>query len=115
MPATSPREVPTRRAFADLKYYLMFVPGALSSVDQPVRDRGVAVDAPVAQERPVAAHVLQRLHIHFTNQDLFLIVRSFRHHPSKRIAQERPAPELEPRSLCPIAADVAMFETDTIH
>ncbi len=55
------------------------------SIDHPARDRGVAVDPPVAQERPVPADVFQLLQIDFTNQNLFFVMRSLGDHSAERI------------------------------
>ena len=57
-----------------------------SSIDQPVRDLGVAVDAAVPQKRPVAADVFKGVEVDFAQQDFFLIMRSFGDDPAERIA-----------------------------
>ncbi len=68
----SQREVP--------RYALRGLSWQAKSVDDPAGNRRVAVDAPVAKKRPVAARVFKQAKIHFSNQDFFFIVRSFRHH-----------------------------------
>src|SRR5206468_3265866 len=65
------------------------------SIDQPAGDLGVAVDTAVAQEGPVAAGVFNRGQVDFTDQNLFLVVRSFGDHPAERIAKERASPEFQ--------------------
>src|SRR5205809_692383 len=79
----------------------------LPLIDQSVCDGSVAVDAAVAQERPVASNVFQSLQVHVADQNLLAIVRSFRQHASKRIAEERSTPELKPLSRSRFATDVS--------
>jgi hypothetical protein len=53
-----------------------------------VRDAGVAINAAVAQEWPIAADIFQVFQIALADQNFFLVVRSFHDDPSKRIAKE---------------------------
>jgi hypothetical protein len=44
------------------------------SINQPARDRTVAIDSPIPQERPITARVFEQAQINFANQDFFLIM-----------------------------------------
>src|SRR5207249_12088830 len=55
------------------------------SIDHPAGDLGVAVDAAVAQEGPVAAGVFHGAQVNFSHQSLFLVVLRFDYHPAERI------------------------------
>ena len=67
----------------------------------------VGVDAAVAQERPVAAHLLHAREVHLADQDLLLVGRRLGDHDAEGIGDERRAPELEPGppSGGPLVAD----------
>src|SRR6187549_2626525 len=73
-----------------------------------LRDVAIRVDAAVAQERPVAAHVLGAGGVAFGNHDFVLVVLAFRPDYAERVADERRAPELDAavlRSLMPRTID----------
>jgi hypothetical protein len=72
-----------------------------------MRDAGVAVNAAVAKERPVAPNVFKVFQIALADQDFFLVVRRFHDDLSKGVAKKRSAPELQPFALGAIAANVA--------
>src|SRR5262245_59164840 len=80
----------------------------VSTVEEALGDGGVGVDAPVAQERPVAAHVLDASAVALDDEDLLLGPRAFLEDDAERIGHERAAPELQAavgRSLVPDAVD----------
>src|SRR5205823_4533955 len=83
-------------------------------IQEPMRDASVAVNAAVAQERPVAAHVFKMLQITLADQDFFLIMRGFNDDPSKGIAQKRSAPESQALAFSAVAIDIAELMTYTI-
>src|SRR5438874_1888389 len=58
-----------------------------TSVYESVRDISVAINAAIAQERPVSPHFLQVFQIDLPDQNFFLVVRSLRQHSSEWIAQ----------------------------
>src|SRR5271166_6248105 len=87
----------------------------LASVNQPAANRCVGVDAPVAQEWPVAPNLFERLQVDVSDQNLFAIVRALRQHASEWIAKERPAPKFQPLSRSRLAANVAGFKSYAIH
>ena len=76
-------------------------------VEEALRQAAVGVDAPVAQERPVAPHLLDARPVDLDDEDLLALrPRLGEHHPL-RVAAERGAPELEPggRRVRPLEAD----------
>ena len=79
----------------------------LPSVQKPLGDAAIAINTTVAQKRPVAADVFQVLQIALSDQNLFLVMRSFNDDPSKGIAKKRSAPEFQAFALGAIAADIA--------
>ena len=66
------------------------------SVEEALLDAAVGVDAAVAQERPVAPHLLDAAEVALADQDLLLVDRGLGHDHAERVAHERRAPELEP-------------------
>ena len=50
---------------------------ACPAIDKPPRNRPVRIDAPVAQEWPVAARILHQLQIHLANQNLLRSCAAF--------------------------------------
>src|SRR5437868_8956155 len=58
------------------------------SIDDPAGDLAVAVDAAVAQERPVAADVFDYASVNFTDQNFFVVVRGFGDDATERIAEK---------------------------
>ena len=58
------------------------------SIQEPVTDAGIAVDATVAQEGPIAAHFIDLVQIYFGTEDLFTIVRRLREDSAERISQK---------------------------
>ena len=85
------------------------------SVNHAAGDGGIAIDAAVAQKRPVAPDILQVPQVHFTYEDFFFVVRSFGENATKRIAQERSSPEFQPFAGGRIATNIAGLKTNTIH
>ena len=83
-------------------------------IDHSLRDRRVAVDSPVPQKRPIAARLFNQAQVDFSDQNFFLVVRSFGDHAAKGIAQKRSAPELQSSAGGRIAANVASFKPHTI-
>src|SRR5215831_210138 len=91
MRARSLRAAPTRRAFDNrgkpgsltLKCYLKFW-ARFNLVEQSIRNGRIGVNAAVAQERPVAANLLQRSHVDLADQNLLAIMRSFGQHSPER-------------------------------
>src|SRR5450631_3382761 len=103
MPAMWRREAPTPRACGSrgpwvsdprrLKCCLKFCAGfwargILVSVDQPVSDGGVRVDAAVTQEWPVAANIFQRFQVNIADENFLAVVRRFREHAAEGIAEK---------------------------
>jgi hypothetical protein len=76
---------------------------------------GVAVDAAVAQKRPVAADLFYRAQVDFRYEDFFFIVRSLGDDAAERIAEEGGTPELQPISRGSFAADVTGFVSYPIY
>src|SRR5439155_6470364 len=64
-------------------------------IPDALRDLGVRVDPAVAQERPVAAHRLDRAEIAVDQQVLLAVRRRARDHAPERIGDERLAPEAD--------------------
>ena len=54
------------------------------------------------------------LQVDFADQNFFFVVRGLGDHAAERIAEERPSPELQPRSRSRVAADVAIFVADAV-
>src|SRR6202044_3292681 len=85
-----PRVVPTRRACGS--------PGRAAwaaSVEHAPADRAVSVDAPIAQERPVAAHFFDAPRVALGDQNFLAVVRGFRDHLAEGLGHERAAPEFQ--------------------
>src|SRR5262249_59264951 len=61
--------------------------------------------APIAEERPVAAHVFHQLAIALHDQNLFLVVARLLQDLAERVADERAAPELDPVTDDPLVPD----------
>src|SRR5580765_97507 len=76
-------------------------------IQKPVRDAAIAVNTAVAKERPVAADVFQVFQVTLADQDFFFVMRCLNNDASKRVAEERAAPEFQAFALRAIAADVA--------
>src|SRR5256712_791988 len=84
-----------------------FIANAL--LPQPaVQDGLIGIDAPVAQERPIAPCVLDAVRVAFDNENLLFVGRSLRRDLPKRIGNERISPELD-------AALGRAFIADAIH
>jgi len=47
------------------------------SVEKPVSDAAVTIDAAVTQERPIAADIFEMLEVALTKKDFFLVMRGF--------------------------------------
>src|SRR5690348_15215529 len=84
------------------------------SVQEAMRDGTVAVDAAVAQERPVATNVLELPQVHFTDQNVFVVVWRLRQHLAEGVAEKRTAPEFQASTGRTLAANVAGFVTHTV-
>src|SRR4051794_5904244 len=72
-------------------------------IEKTLGDGRVGIDAAVAQERPVAARVLEEGQVNFADNDLFLFVRGLGEDASERVGQKAAAPELQPRSVGAVA------------
>jgi hypothetical protein len=70
-------------------------------------DAGIAVNATVAQKRPVAPDIFQMFQIALADEDFFFIVRGFHDDPSQWIAKKRSAPEFQALALSAVAIDIA--------
>src|SRR5205085_1523895 len=68
----------------------------------------IGVNAAIAQERPVAADLLDAAAVAFHDERLFAILRRFRQHLAERIGNEGRAPKLE-------AAIRGALKTDTVY
>src|ERR1700694_3849627 len=84
-------------------------------VYQAVGDGSVAVDAAVAQERPVASNIFQRFQINVAHQDFFAIGRGFRQYAAERITEKRRAPELQSLAGSGFSAYIPRLEANSIH
>src|ERR1700730_14850342 len=85
------------------------------SVEKAARDRAVGVDAPIAQERPVAPRLLDARAIAFHDQNLLLGWRRLLEDRAERIGHERSAPELDPTVGVPFMTDaIASRDVDTV-
>src|SRR5206468_4266906 len=73
---------PTRRASASFR------------AEVSAEDRGISVDAPVAQERPIAARLLDQLRIALRDEYRGIGAR-FGENPAERIGDERIAEKLD--------------------
>ena len=79
-----------------------------TSVQPPLQDRRVGVDAAIAQERPAAANFFHAVRIALRHQNLFARSRRFGDDLPKRIGDKRRAPEFQTMIGRP-------FEADAIH
>src|SRR5262249_61645350 len=66
-------------------------------VDEALVETLISVDAAVAKKRAVATRIFDWRGAHFADQNVFAVVRGFRDHYAKRIAEKRVAPELYSR------------------
>src|SRR5206468_11181358 len=87
--ATWPHAAPTRPACGSRAR------PASSPVEQALGDRRVGVDAAVAEEGPVAPHLLLMGEVALDDEDLLGAARGLLQHDAEGIAHERRAPELE--------------------
>src|SRR5438270_1979003 len=78
-----------------------------TSIQKPMHNAAVTINAAVAQERPVAADIFKMLQIALADQDFFLVVRGFYDDPPEGIAKKRSAPKFQAFALGTIAANVA--------
>jgi hypothetical protein len=67
-------------------------------IEQAVGDGSITIDTAVAQERPVAADVFQRLQVDIADQDFFAVMGGFGQYTAKGVAEERATPEFESRA-----------------
>src|SRR5690606_14898468 len=89
--ARSRDAAPTRRATVARSRSRRVGPPA----EKPGGDAPVRIDAPIAEEGPVAARALDEGEVAFGDEDLALARRSAREHASEGIADEGIAPELD--------------------
>ena len=68
---------------------------SIVAIQKPLGDRGVGVDAAVAEERPVAAGLLLELRVALGEEDLLGVAAGPGEDAAERVGQERAAPELE--------------------
>src|SRR6476646_7794930 len=80
-------------------------PQAAPSIDQPLRDVRIRVNAAVAQEGPIAAHLLHAAAAALDDEHLLAVVRRARQHLPERVADERRPPELQPAARVALVAD----------
>src|SRR5262249_45874228 len=76
-----------------------------------VENRLIGVNAPVAEERPVAASLFGFLRVAFDDKDFFFFAPGFRCNLAKGIGDERVAPEFE----AGIAVGGIPFKANAIH
>src|SRR5947209_14304818 len=76
-------------------------------IEKSARDWRIRVDAPVAEEGPVAARVFKEPQINFTNQNFFFLVRGLRNDAAERIGKKTAAPEFKARAAGAIATNIA--------
>src|SRR5882672_7462301 len=90
----------------------MRTPGADTGLigQEAALDAAVRVDAPVAEERPVAAHFLHACEVHLGDDEGLLVGGRLRDDDAKRISQEGVTPELDAGAL-----PVELFEAHAIH
>src|SRR5436190_1229285 len=74
-------------------------------VDRAPSDVAEGIDATIAQEWPVAAHVFHPPPVAFDDQQFFRFVAGLLQYHAERIRHERPAPELEPAFGRALVAD----------
>src|SRR5207302_9777712 len=87
-----------------------------ASINQPARNRTIAIDSPIPQERPITARVFEQAQINLANQNFFLVMRSLCDYTTEWIRQKRPAPEFQALSCSSfIAAYVALLKPHAIH
>src|SRR6185369_6259934 len=67
-------------------------------VKETAFDAAVGVNAPVAQERPVAPHIFDALAVHFADENLFLVNGALGDDDAERVGEKRRAPELDART-----------------
>src|SRR5215471_6353980 len=87
----------------------------MASVDHTACNGSVAVDAAVAEERPIAADIFHCLHIDLANQDLLAVVRGLRDHASEGVGEEGASPKFQASALCAVATNVSVLEADPVH
>src|SRR5262249_59203319 len=105
--AMSRHAVPTRRA-CDIPARLGYA--RVSIAEKALVDTDVGVDAPVAQERPVAPHVLETFQVERSDENRFRIGRCLGEDHAEGIGEERMSPELETGTLA-----VELLESDAVH
>src|ERR1035441_9207041 len=89
--------------------------GGSFSVNHAAGDRSIAVDAAVAQKRPVAANFFQVLQVHFTEKNFLLVVQCLSQYAAEGIAEKRSAPEFKALARCGVPTNVARFKADAIN
>src|SRR6266850_2501930 len=90
----------------------MRTPGADTGLigQEAALDAAIRVDAPVAEERPVAAHFLHACEVHLGDDEGLLVGGRLRDDDAKRISEEGVSPELDAGAL-----PVELFEAHAIH
>ena len=67
------RKIPGRYEVGDFAYSGCTGRGLTCLVDEAAREGGKFVDAPIAEERPPAAHILAALHVDIDKVDAFAL------------------------------------------
>src|SRR5579862_5337965 len=80
----------------------------LASLVPSLQNRGVGIDAAVAEERPIAARFFDLRRVTFNDQDFFLLGGTFGEDTAKWIGDEGMSPEFQ-------AAFGRALEADAIH
>ena len=82
---------------------------------EPLRDGSVSVDAAIAPERPVAADILDAVHVDFSEQYRLFVVRGLGNNLAEGISDKRAAPEFQAFAGGFVAANVAGFEAHAVY
>src|ERR1700730_16861223 len=85
------------------------------SIDQPVGDVGIAVDAAVAQEGPVASDVFQNAEVDLAHQNFLVVVRGLSDNAAERVAEKGASPEFKAISRDRVAPYVSGFMSHSIY
>src|SRR5579859_6785096 len=107
----SPREVPIRRAYGNRAEAELSRKQERSFAEPAVENRLIGVNAPVAEERPVSARLFGFLRVAFDDEDFFFFASGLCCNLSKRIGDERVAPEFQ----AGISLGGIAFVSDSVH
>src|SRR5579871_55743 len=83
-------------------------------VDESICNGGVAVDTAIAQERPVATDVFQRLQVDVADEDFLAIMRALGQNTAEGVAEKRSSPEFESLPGRRFSADVPSLKSYAI-